>query len=259
MKPIFIDTHTHLYDAQFTEVIDTVINNAIQDGVQQMLLPNCDSTTIAPMLELCAKYPTACHPMMGLHPVYVRENYVEELAIMEKYLGLKQLIAIGEIGLDFYWDKTFIEEQYEAFKTQIHWAKSLKLPISIHTRDSIDEGIQVIETLQQGDITGVFHCFSGNLTQAQRIVDTGFLLGIGGVSTFKNCDIRTFLKSIPIENIILETDAPYLAPVPFRGKRNESKYIPLIAQELSNIYQIDIETIAQITTANATRLFYLKN
>lgn len=253
----YIDTHTHLYDEQFSEDIEQVIQTAIDKGVDKFLLPNCDSNTLSSMLNLSKRFPLHCFPMIGLHPVYVKEDYLEELAIIEKALLDNKCIAIGEIGLDYYWDKTFIKEQKDAFKTQIHWAKETKLPISIHTRDSIDDGIDMITSLQDGNLQGVFHCFSGDLDQAKRIIDVGFKMGIGGVLTFKNSELKNFIKAIPLENIILETDAPYLAPVPYRGKRNESSYIPIIAEHLANCYEKDIQEIASATSQNAIDLFQL--
>lgn len=252
---MFIDTHTHLYDEQFDEDRNLMVQRAIDQGVQMMLLPNCDAHTIPGMQSLSQAFPDNCFPMIGLHPVYVKEDYAAALDIMKKELDSGDYIAIGEIGLDYYWDRSFEAQQQVAFETQIDWALAHSLPIVIHTRDSVQAGIDTVRQHQNGQLTGVFHCFSGTLEEAQQIIDLGFYLGIGGVLTFKNSTLKNFIGSLPLDRLILETDAPYLAPVPFRGKRNESSYIPLIAEQLSTLFQTDIDTIAQQTTANALQLF----
>ena len=251
----FIDTHTHLYDEQFLEDIDSFVTDAQAAGVYKMYLPNCDSTTIEPMMTIVRKHPQVLLPMMGIHPCYVKENYKDELAIVEKWLGNYDFAAIGEIGLDYYWDQTFVPQQKDAFNIQMQWAKEKDLPIIIHTRDSIDDGISIVKAQQNGRLKGIFHCFGGTLEQAKAIIDLGFHLGIGGVVTFKNSNLGDVLKQIPLEYIVLETDAPYLAPMPFRGKRNESKYIPLIAEKLVSIYQSALEEVARITTNNANKIY----
>lgn len=251
----FIDTHTHLYDEAFYENIGQFVAEAQAAGVQEMYLPNCDSTTIPAMMDIVALHPEALKPMMGIHPCYIKENYKEELAIAEKWLHEYDFAAVGEIGLDYYWDKTFVAEQKEAFNIQMQWAKAKDLPIIIHTRDSIDDGIAMVKAQQNGDLKGIFHCFGGTIDQAKAIIDLGFHLGIGGVVTFKNSQLDQVLAAIPLEHIVLETDAPYLAPVPYRGKRNESKYIPYIAEKLVTIYQSTLEEVARITTANAKNIY----
>lgn len=252
---MWIDSHTHLYDEQFTKDIEDVILKAQQVGVKKFLLPNCDSSTLDSMFELCEKYAEQCYPMVGLHPVYVKENFQQELLIMEKALEKKDVIAIGEIGLDFYWDRTYEKEQYIAFERQIDWALSADLPIVIHTRDSIPEGIEIVRKRQNGNLKGVFHCFSGNLEEALQIIDLGFYIGIGGVLTFKNSTLKNFIHKIPLDKILLETDAPYLAPVPYRGKRNESSYIPIIGKFLSDQLNTTVEEIESVTTQNTLHLF----
>lgn len=256
---LFIDTHTHLYDDSFNEDIDEVISKSINAGVDKMLLPNCDIHTMEAMLHLSKKYPHNLYPMLGLHPCYVKEDYKDQLARIKELETHADYVAIGEIGLDYYWDKTFVQEQKDAFSIQINWAKEKNLPIVIHTRDSIDDGIEIVQSNQNGHLNGVFHCFSGNVEQAKKIVDVGFYLGIGGVVTFKNSNLRDVLKSVPLHRIVLETDSPYLAPVPYRGKRNESSYIPYIAQELNKVYDMSIQEIAMITTDNAMKLFTTVN
>jgi len=255
---ILIDTHTHLYDDSFTEDLDQVIEKARQVGVQKMLMPNCDWETFPKMMEVYQRYPTECWPMLGLHPCYVKENFEAELQALYAQKDAAPYIAIGEIGLDYYWDKTFIQEQKEAFKMQIQWAKEMHLPIVIHTRDSLDDGIQVVHDSLDNQLKGVFHCFSGDKAQAMKIIEMGFKLGIGGVLTFKNSSLKDWLKDIDIQHIVIETDAPYLAPVPYRGKRNESAYVAHVAEFLATIYQRSAEEVAEITTQNAQELFNFK-
>lgn len=253
-----IDTHTHLYDDSFVEDIDDVISRAKDNNITQMLLPNCDASTMSAMLQLHNRYPQICLPMIGLHPCYVKADYKEMLDQILSQKDQAEFIAVGEIGLDYYWDKTFVEEQKEAFSIQIDWAKDMQLPIVIHTRDSLDDGIEMIAKHQNGQLEGVFHCFGGDVTQAKKIIDLGFKLGIGGVVTFKNSNLKDWLHTIDLNNIVLETDAPYLAPVPFRGKRNESAYIKHVAKYLSELYDTSVEEIADRTTKNAQQLFNLK-
>ena len=255
MTDFFIDTHTHLYDEQFDNTRAADMQRALDAGVQKMYLPNCDSSTIAPMMDVVRQWPAHCLPMMGVHPCYIKENYKEELAIAEKWLHKEKFAAIGEIGLDYYWDKTFVAQQKEAFNTQMDWALEHDLSIIIHTRDSIQDGIDMVRAKQNGKLKGIFHCFGGTLEEAQQIIDLGFYLGIGGVATFKNSTLPVVLKDIALENIVLETDAPYLAPVPYRGKRNECAYIPLIAQKIAEIKNCDIAAVAKATTVNAKAIF----
>ncbi|MFH1001103.1 MAG: TatD family hydrolase [Bacteroidota bacterium] len=254
----FIDTHSHIYLGEFNDDRFESIDRAIQNGVKKILLPNVDSNTIDAMLRLSDAYPDNCFPMMGLHPTSVSENVEDELAIVERLLKEKKFIAIGEIGIDLYWDKSFIHEQEEAFKYQINLAKKYDLPIVIHSRDSFDELFTILDKQYNDGLKGVFHCFSGTEKQAQKIVyEYGFKLGIGGVITFKNSGLDNALKHIGLEHLILETDAPYLAPMPYRGKRNEPAYIPLIAKKLSEVKKISLDEIAKITTQNAKELFNL--
>lgn len=255
----FIDTHTHLYSSQFNEDRDEVIHKCLSNGVKKLLLPNIDLNSIDGMLSLVEKYPNNCFPMMGLHPCSVDENVYQTLDILESFFTENHnFIAVGEIGIDLYWDKTFLTEQIKAFEIQINWAKKYNLPIVIHARDSFDEIFEVLDRLNDDHLRGVFHCFSGDIVQAKQVLSYGgFKLGIGGVVTFKKSGLDEVLKNISLENIILETDSPYLAPAPYRGKRNESTYIPIIAEKLSSIYGISEVEIGNITTQNALNLFKL--
>jgi TatD DNase family protein len=255
----FIDTHSHLYSSQFDENRTQAINDAISAGVATILLPNISSEYTKGMLELCDEFPENCFPMMGLHPCDVNEDNIEtELLHVEQELAKEKYIAVGEIGLDLYWDKTKLEIQKKAFIHQIELAKKYKLPIAIHVRDSFAEAIEIIEKLNDESLKGVFHCFTGSVEDAQRVINLGsFYLGIGGVLTFKNSGLDKTIEAIEFQHLILETDAPYLAPTPFRGKRNESKYIINIAEKLAEVQQISIEKVAEITTKNAKKLFGL--
>ena len=255
----FIDTHSHLYSSQFDEDRTQAINDAISAGVSTILLPNISSEYTKGMLEVCGEFPENCFPMMGLHPCDVNEDNIEgELLHVEQELAKGKYIAVGEIGLDLYWDKTKLEIQKKAFLHQIELAKKHKLPIAIHVRDSFAEAIEIIEKLNDENLRGVFHCFTGSVEDAQRVINVGgFYLGIGGVLTFKNSGLDKTIAAIELQHLILETDAPYLAPTPFRGKRNESKYILNIAEKLAEVHQIDIEDVARITTINAKKLFGL--
>ncbi len=252
---MFIDTHSHMYAEEFDLDRNEIIKKAIEVGVKKILLPNCNSETVGVMLALEKQFPENCFSMMGLHPCYVKENVEEELALVEKLLNEKKFIAVGEIGLDFYWDTSFKEEQINAFQFQIDLAKKHKLPIAIHTRNAMAETIELIEKNKDENLRGVFHCFSGTLEDAKKIISLGFYLGIGGVITYKNSGLQEILKEIDLQHILLETDAPYLSPVPFRGKRNESAYIPFIAEKLSEIKDCSLNTIKEQTTENAISLF----
>ena len=255
----FIDTHSHLYSSQFDEDRTQAINDAISAGVSTILLPNISSEYTKGMLELCDEFPENCFPMMGLHPCDVNEDNIDaELLHVEQELAKGKYIAVGEIGLDLYWDKTKLEIQKKAFIHQIELAKKHKLPIAIHVRDSFTEAIEIVEKLNDENLRGVFHCFTGSVEDAQRVINLGnFYLGIGGVLTFKNSGLDKTIVDIELQHLILETDAPYLAPTPFRGKRNESKYIVNIAEKLAEVQQIEIEDVAKITTLNAKKLFGL--
>lgn len=250
-----VDTHTHLYLEQFDQDREKVITAALERGVQKMLLPNIDSSSIEGLKDLSEKYPEHCFPMMGLHPTSVKENYEEELQIIEKELRTGKYIAMGEIGIDLYWDRTFEDQQKDALRRQIELAKELELPIVVHQRDSFEAIFSVLDNMDTTNLRGVFHCFTGNTGQAEKITDMGFKLGIGGVLTFKNSKLDESLKSIDLKHLILETDSPFLAPVPYRGKRNESTYVYLVARKLAEIKAIDIEEVADVTTNNAYELF----
>ncbi len=253
----FIDTHTHLFLNQFDKDIDLVINNAIASGINKMFLPNISSETTNSMMELCRKYPENCFAMMGLHPCDVKKESIDkELLHVEQMLEKNKFIAVGEIGLDLYWDKTTLNIQKEAFETQIKLAKKHQLPIVIHVRESFNEAIEIVEKLNDDSLSGVFHCFTGDVGDAKRITDLeNFYFGIGGVLTFKNSGLENTIKEIDIEYLILETDSPYLTPAPFRGKRNESKYIRNIAEKLAEVKGISLNEIAEVTSKNANNLF----
>ncbi len=254
----YIDTHTHLFLEQFDHDRDEVIKRAIDKGVTRMIMPNVDSSTIDRLLDLTSHYPNNLFPAMGLHPTSVKENYKQELETIYQLLVSKKFYGIGEIGIDLYWDKTFKNEQADAFRTQIRWAKELDLPIIIHTRDSFDIAFSIVSEENDQNLRGVFHCFTGNHEQAMKIAGLGgFYIGIGGVLTFKNSKLGQSIKNVPLDIIVLETDSPFLTPHPHRGKRNESSYLTLIAQKLAEIKETPIEQIAKITTENALQLFRL--
>ncbi|MGB0887685.1 MAG: TatD family hydrolase [Vicingaceae bacterium] len=253
---VLTDTHTHLYSKQFKDDIDSVIQNCIDKGITRLFLPNIDSSSIDGMMVLELKYPDNCFPMMGLHPTSVKENFREELALMEEWLDRKDFCAIGEIGIDLYWDKTFLKQQQEAFRFQIELAKKYNLPFVIHSRDAFDEIFEILDELNDENMRGIFHCFTGTIEQANHIINYGdFKIGIGGVVTFKNSGLDKVVEQIDIKHLVLETDAPYLAPTPFRGKRNESSYLYNIAEKVADIYNISIEEVAKITTANSKQVF----
>tara|TARA_B110000908_G_C10114669_1_gene384689 strand:- start:106 stop:864 length:759 start_codon:yes stop_codon:yes gene_type:complete len=251
-----IDTHAHLYAEEFDEDRDAVLARAKEAGIQQVLLPNIDETTIDRLNSL-AKSSDICVPMMGLHPCYVKENYKEQLQTIKKEFTKNDYIAVGEIGIDLYWDKTTQPYQEAAFLEQCKWAEEMKLPIAIHSRESTDLIIELIKRNSFQELTGVFHCFGGSKEQAKEIIDMGFLLGIGGVVTFKNSTLREELKDISLDKIIVETDAPYLAPVPYRGKRNETSYIIEVVKQLSYVFDVSEMEIKKRTTENALALFKL--
>ncbi|MGX5818504.1 TatD family hydrolase [Chitinophaga lutea] len=251
----WIDTHAHLYSKEFNADRAAMVERAVRQGVDRLLLPNIDEESIEGMLELEAAHPEVCLPMMGLHPCYVQENVEAQLAIVQKWLKARKFHGVGEIGLDFYWDQTFREQQYRAFRGQIAMALEHDLPIAIHSREATRACIDVVREMHGGRLTGVFHCFSGTAEEAQEIIDLGFYLGIGGVVTFKKAGLDVLLEGIDLAHVVLETDAPYLAPVPYRGKRNESAYIPLIGQRIADVKNLKIEDVAAITTANARKLF----
>lgn len=249
------DTHAHLYSEQFDEDRELVMARAIESGIKRFFIPAIDSSYYEGMFALERAYPKNVFLMAGLHPTHVTSDFKNELRIVEKHLDTHQFYAIGEIGMDLYWDKTFINEQQEAFLTQISWAKKRKLPIVIHCRDAFDEIFEVLDSVNDDQLFGIFHCFTGNLEQAHRIIGYGFKLGIGGVVTFKNGGLDKFLSEIDLKHIVLETDAPYLAPAPYRGKRNESSYLLNILDKMKGIYNISIEEIADVTTVNSKEIF----
>ena len=252
---ILTDTHTHLYSEEFENDRAKMIQRAIDAGVSRFFVPSIDSSYTQKMYDLEAQFPQNIFLMMGLHPTYVKENYLEELAHVEIELTKKKFYAIGEIGIDLFWDKTTLGIQQIAFQRQIQLAKKYKLAINIHCRDAFDEVFEVLDSEKATDLFGIFHCFTGNFGQAKRAIDLNMKLGIGGVATFKNGKIDQFLNEIDLKHIVLETDSPYLAPVPFRGKRNESSYTKLVAEKLAQIYQLPIEEIARITTENSKAIF----
>lgn len=249
------DTHAHLYAEEFDPDRNDMMTRALQEGVSRFFIPAIDSHHTESMYQLERDYPGQVHLMMGLHPCYVKDNYQEELIHVEEQLKVRKFVAIGEIGIDLYWDKTTLPQQIEAFKKQIQWAKAYKLPIVIHSRDSFDEIFEVLESEKSPDLYGIFHCFTGSHEQALQAISYNMKLGIGGVVTFKNGKIDAFLNQIPLEHIVLETDAPYLAPVPFRGKRNESSYLRLVAEKVASLYGISLEEVARITTENSKNVF----
>ena len=250
-----IDTHCHLYSEEFDSDRDAMIRRALDKGVARFYLPAIDSEAIPGMLELEAQYPGVCIAMMGLHPCYVKANYREELAIVEEWLAKRPFVAVGEIGLDFYWDKTFAAEQLEAFNLQMQWALNQNLPIVIHTRKAMSETLAAVKPFAAKGLRGIFHCFSGSAQDAAQIVKMGFYLGIGGVVTYKNAGLPDALAGIDPEHLVLETDAPYLSPVPYRGKRNESSYLEPILNRLAEVKNLSPAEMAAITTANAQKIF----
>lgn len=250
-----IDTHTHLYLPEFKQDINAVIERAAVENINRFYLPNIDSEVIADMLELEKKFPGKCFPMMGLHPCSVKDNYKKELKIVEEWLGKRKFVAVGEIGLDYYWDITFKAQQIEAFQMQIDWALKYDIPIVIHSRNSLQNCIDIVKQKQNGELKGIFHCFSGNVNEANQIIDLNFLMGIGGVITYKNSGIAELVAGIDLKYLVLETDAPYLTPVPFRGKRNEPSYLKYMVEKIAMVKNLSTEEVASITTQNAKNLF----
>lgn len=259
-----IETHAHIYDEAFDQDRTEMLDRAFAAGIEQIWMPNCDHTTIDGMMALAEKYPSVCLPMMGLHPTYVKEDFEKELYIVEDWLNKSvvgrdlqstpRFIAIGEIGMDLYWDKTFLEQQKEAFLTQCALALKHNLWIDIHSRNAFWEVVELIEQIADPRLTGIFHCFTGDLEEAQKAIELGFKLGIGGVVTFKNGGLDKVLPYIDLEHLVLETDSPYLAPVPYRGKRNEVAYVPIVAQKVADLMQVSLTEVVQQTTQNAQKL-----
>jgi TatD DNase family protein len=252
---IITDTHTHLYSEQFDEDRNKMMQRALDNGVSRFFIPAIDSSYTKAMLQLEKDFSKYVFLMMGLHPTSVKENYQEELTLVKEWLYKRNFYAVGEIGIDLYWDTAFLQQQQDAFKMQIEWAKEKNLPIIIHCREAFDEIFEVLEEVKDNQLYGIFHCFTGTLEQAKQAISYNMKLGIGGVVTFKNGKIDTFLHEIPLEHIVLETDSPYLAPVPYRGKRNESSYILNVLDKLVNIYNLTPQEIAQITTQNSKDIF----
>lgn len=252
---MFTDSHTHLYLEAFKDDRDEIIQRSMEAGVGRMLLPNIDSSSMEAMLDLSARYPENCFPMMGLHPTSVKENFRDELARVEEQLEDDRWIAIGECGIDLYWDKTFIKEQEDAFRWQIRWAMDKDLPLVIHARDSFEEIFAVMDETAEANLKGVFHSFSGGQKELEKVLSYGFMVGINGIVTFKNSKLAEVVSAIPAEHLLLETDAPFLTPAPHRGKRNESSYLPFIAARVAEIHNLSIEEVARLTSDNASRLF----
>lgn len=252
---ILVDTHTHIYTTEFDEDQDDMISRAISSGIKEMIMPNLDKSTIGSMWDLIERYPANCFPMLGLHPCLVKEDYKVNLKDLEDELSKRSYYGIGETGIDLYWDTTTKDRQIDAFKEQIRWAKETNLPVIIHSRESLDLNIEIVGQQQDGSLKGIFHCFGGNLEQAMKIQSLGFKIGIGGVVTYKNSGLDITLPHVPLGMIVLETDAPYLAPVPHRGKRNEPAYLRIIAEKVGQILGIGLEEVARVTTRNALEVF----
>ena len=255
---MFIDTHTHIYVKQFDKDREEMLNRAIDQGVETFFMPNIDLDSIESMLNLEGKHPNRCHAMMGLHPCSVGEDFEAVLSTMRAYIDKRSFAAIGEIGIDLYWEKKYFSQQEMAFRQQIEWAKEFDVPIVIHCRDATPEVLRILADCKDEKLRGIFHCFGGSEAEAKQIIDLGFLLGIGGVLTFKKSGLDNTLKDIDLAHIVLETDSPYLAPVPYRGKRNESGYLRLVAEKLSEVKGVSIEQIGQITSENARRIFQME-
>lgn len=254
----FIDTHAHLYLNQFELDIEVVIQAARNNHVSKVLLPNIDSGSIDGLLRLKTKFPDYFEVMMGVHPCSIDDNYLQELKVAEAQFLTQGVVSVGEIGLDYYWDTKYKSEQIKAFRTQINWAKDLKLPIAVHCREAFDDILDIIDEEQDGRLRGVLHCFTGNVDQAKQLIDNGFLLGVGGVITYRNSGLDKTITEIDLHHLILETDAPYLSPVPYRGKRNQSAYLMHIAEKLAEVKDCALTDLAMVTTANAKALFNLQ-
>lgn len=254
---MFIDSHAHIYSPEFDNDRAEAVAKAQEDGVDRIYMPNIDHTSIDAMLEAEAAYPGQCIPMMGLHPTSVKKDFEKELYLVEEWLDKKAFAAVGECGIDLYWDKTFLPQQQEALKVQLELAKKHNLPIVLHTRDSFDETYELVSQAQDGNLRGIFHCFSGTREQAEKVKKLNFLMGIGGVATFKNGGLDKVIPHVDLADLVLETDCPYLAPVPKRGKRNEPSYIPLIANRVAELMEKPVEEIAAVTTQNSLKLFKL--
>jgi len=254
-----IDSHIHLYLDEFSNDREKLIKNADNENIKKFLLPNIDLDSVEKMINLCKEYPKKCYPMIGLHPCYIDNNYLKKLSILENYLNTTKFIAIGEIGIDLHWDKTYLNEQKKAFKTQISWAKKHHLPIVIHCRNSFEEIYKILKEESDENLCGVLHCFGGSIDQAKKLIDLNFFLGIGGVVTYKNSDLKSVLQQIPINKILIETDAPYLSPSPYRGKRNEPEFIKHTAQKICEIKNISMQELTNQLYKNTKSLFFNQN
>jgi len=252
---ILTDTHTHLYYETDPEKLSDLMQRSLDNKVCRLFLPNVDSESIPLVFGLSERYPNHCFPMLGLHPCDVKANYKEELDSISKEIAQRKVYAIGEIGIDLYWDKSTLSIQQEAFRTQIDWAKNLGMPIVIHCREAFDEILEILNELKDDKLRGIFHCFSGTLEQAHQVIGLGFYLGIGGVLTYKNSGLDKVIQDVSLEHLVLETDSPYLTPVPFRGKPNESSYLVYIAQKLADLKQVSLHEIAEVTTQNSRMVF----
>ncbi|HKJ42557.1 MAG TPA: TatD family hydrolase [Sunxiuqinia sp.] len=252
---MLIDTHSHIYSEDFIDDIDEVITRAYDNDVRKIILPNIDSSSVRKMLDLADQYPQICFPLMGLHPTSVGEDYQEELELVEFWLKKRKFYGIGEIGIDLYWESTYLNEQVITFRHQVQLAKKYKLPIVVHVRESFDQVYEVVQELKDDDLQGVFHSFTGTLEQAQKVLDLDFKIGVGGIVTFKNSGLDKVMSQIDPKNLILETDAPYLTPVPYRGKRNESSYLIHVARKIAELHDTSVNDIAKITSENALKLF----
>lgn len=254
-KTTLTDTHTHLYYTHGTDELDQQMQRCFANGVQQLLLPNVNRESIPKVFGTVAAYPDHCYAMMGLHPCEVKANYLDELAVLEKTIAENTIHAIGEIGIDLHWDKSTLALQQEAFRIQADWAKVLGLPVSIHCRSAFDELFELLDDVQDGRLSGVLHCFTGDIHQAKRTIDLGLHLGIGGVVTYKNAGLDQVVRELDLRHVVLETDSPYLAPVPYRGKRNESSYLLHIAQKIADLHGVSVAEVAEATTKNAKHIF----
>jgi TatD DNase family protein len=251
---ILTDTHTHLYEESLLTDFDAMYKRALHNRVKRFFIPNVDSSTTEKLIEICQNY-EGVFGMMGLHPCSVNENYEEELRLLHQKFNDFKFVAVGEIGIDLYWDKSFYTQQVSAFKTQLQWSLEMNLPVAIHCREAFDEIYQIIALPEYKNVRGIFHCFTGTEEQANKVIDLGFYLGIGGVITFKNSGLAENLKNVSLEHIVLETDSPYLAPVPYRGKRNESCYLLQIAEKLAEVKEVSLAEVASITTQNSIKIF----
>jgi len=252
---MLIDTHSHIYSTDFINDLDEVIQRAYSNDVRKIILPNIDSSSVKNLLNLVDTYPHICIPLMGLHPTSVNQDYKEELQVVEYWLEKRKFFGIGEIGIDLYWEKSFLEEQIHAFRFQLELARKYKLPVVVHVRDSFDQVYQILKEVNDPNLTGVFHSFTGTIEQADLIINLGFKIGVGGIVTFKKSGLDQVIRQIDPSHLILETDSPYLTPVPFRGKRNESSYLLYIAQKIADLHHMTVGDIAKITTENARKLF----